>query len=125
MSKADIIKFTKDIKNDATLAAEFKQAGVTNISSAVQFAQDKGYDFTVDEVKLHASEQIGTQTLSDAKIDDFVGARWVYSGPVTTATVEAVAAQTTVAAQAEVAVEEAAAAATTVLAAAEVVIVVT
>ncbi len=123
MSKADIIKFTKDIKNDATLAAEFKQAGVTNISSAVQFAQDKGYDFTVDEVKLHASEQIGTQTLSDAKMDALLGASWVYSGP--TATVEAVAAQTTVAAQAEVAVEEAAAAATTVLAAAEVVIVVT
>jgi predicted ribosomally synthesized peptide with nif11-like leader len=123
MSKADIIKFTKDIKNDATLAAEFKQAGVTNISSAVQFAQDKGYDFTVDEVKLHASEQIGTQTLSDGKMDALLGASWVYSGP--TATVEAVAAQTTVAAQAEVAVEEAAAAATTVLAAAEVVIVVT
>ena len=123
MSKADIIKFTKDIKNDATLAAEFKQAGVTNISSAVQFAQDKGYDFTVDEVKLHASEQIGTQSLSDAKMDALLGASWVYSGP--TATVEAVAAQTTVAAQAEVAVEEAAAAATTVLAAAEVVIVVT
>jgi predicted ribosomally synthesized peptide with nif11-like leader len=123
MSKADIIQFTKDVRDDATLAAQFKQAGVTDMTSAVQFAQDKGYDFTLDEVKLHAAEQLGTQTLSDTKMDALLGASWVYSGP--TATVEAVAAQTTVAAQAEVAVEEAAAAATTVLAAAEVVIVVT
>lgn len=123
MGKADIIQFTKDIIDDATLALGFKQAGVTDIGSAVQFAQGKGYNFTVDEVRLYASEQIGAQTLSDTKIDALIGASWVYSGPTTT--VEAVAAQTTVAAQAEVAVEEAAAAATTVLAAAEVVIVVT
>ena len=123
MSKADIIQFTRDIRDDVSLAAGFKQAGVTDIDSAVQFAQGKGYNFTVDEVRLYASEQIGTRTLTDAKIDALVGASWVYSGPTTT--VEAVAAQTTVAAQAEVAVEEAAAAATTVLAAAEVVIVVT
>lgn len=125
MSKADIIQFTKDIRDDATLAAGLKQAGVADIGSAVKFAQDKGYNFTVDEVRLYASEQIGTETLSDAKIDALVGASWIYSGPTTTVTVEAVAAQTSVAAQAEVAVEEAAAAATTVLVAAEVVVVVT
>lgn len=125
MSRADIIQFTKDIISDATLAVGFKQAGATDIGSAVQFAQGKGYDFTVDEVRLYASEQIGTQTLSDTKMDALGGAGWVYSGPTTTVTVEAVAAQTSIAAQAEVAVEEAAAAATTVLVAAEVVIVVT
>lgn len=125
MSKADIIQFTKDILDDATLAMGFKQAGVTDIGSAVQFAQGKGYNFTVDEVRLYASERIGTQAISDIKIDDLRGAGWVYSGPTTTVTVEAVAAQTSIAAQAEVAVEEAAAAATTVLVAAEVVIVVT
>ena len=72
MSKAEIERFISDLKADENLQSEGK-AKVTGVPALVQFANERGYDITVEDIREHARSQ--GQELSEEQLGAVAGGR--------------------------------------------------
>ena len=72
MSKAEIERFTNDVKTNKKLQEEVK-AKATSIRSVTDFAKSKGYDFSAEEVQAYVRAQ--GKELSDEQLDAVTGGR--------------------------------------------------
>lgn len=91
MSKDEVARFSNDVKNNPELQAEFKHTG-TDMDAFVSLANEKGYDFSADDVKAHAAEKSGE--LSDEQLDQVAGGGVVVEVVGTTVVVEVTAVAT-------------------------------
>ena len=69
MSLKEMERFDKTVKNDPEMLNELKNMG-TDVESVVRFANRKGFDFTVDDIK---NVQAGSGDLSDEELDQVSG----------------------------------------------------
>jgi predicted ribosomally synthesized peptide with nif11-like leader len=72
MSKADIERFSNDVKTNKKLQEEVK-AKATSIRSLVEVAKAQGYDFSAQEVQDYVRAQ--GKELSDEQLDAVTGGR--------------------------------------------------
>lgn len=111
MSQADVERFVSDLKSNDELRAELS-GHASGVGSVVEFAKDKGYDLSAEEVSSYIQGQAGSD-LSDAQLDAIAGGKGHHSSSVSEtqvataqtvamATTEAVAAETTINVGAEV-----------------------
>ena len=70
MSKAEIDRFSNDLKANASLQARVKAAG-TKIAAVLQVANAQGYAITMEDVRDYIRSQ--GQELTDVQIDAAVG----------------------------------------------------
>lgn len=105
MSQADVERFVSDLKTDDALRAELT-SHASGVGSVVEFAKDKGYDLSADEVASYIQDQTSND-LNDAQLDAIAGGKGHHSSTVSEtqvataqtvamATTEAIAAETTV-----------------------------
>lgn len=73
MSQADVDRFVSDLKSNDDLRAELSDHA-SGVGSVVEFAQDKGYDITVDEANAYIQSQAGSD-LSDDQLDAVAGGK--------------------------------------------------
>lgn len=64
MSKAELERFSKDVKADPKLQEELKKSG-TSEKAVVDIAKAKGYDFSVEELKAYAEAKKGELSEED------------------------------------------------------------
>ena len=69
MSLKEMERFDKTVKNDPEMLKELKNMG-TDVESVVRFANQKGFAFTVDDIK---NVQAGGGDLSDEELDQVSG----------------------------------------------------
>ena len=69
MSKAEVQRFTDDLKTDAALKDAVKAVG--NEAELIELAKGKGYDFTLDELKAFAETMKGE--LSEEELERVAG----------------------------------------------------
>jgi predicted ribosomally synthesized peptide with nif11-like leader len=84
MSKAEVERFSKDVKASKALQEEVKKAG-TSEQAVVDLAKSKGYDFTVEELKAAAAQKKGE--LSEEQLDKVAGGAAIVTHVVTEVTV--------------------------------------
>lgn len=113
MSQADVERFVSDLKTNDGLRLELS-GHASGVGSIVDFAKEKGYDLSADEVSSYIQGQAGGE-LSDAQLDAVSGGKGHHNSTTTethvatvqtvaTATTEAISAETTVNVAAEAAV---------------------
>ena len=80
MSIAEIERFAADLQSNAALKAEAEKAQAdkshdTPLARAVAFGASKGYAFTADEAKAHATAKAKAagKVLTDAELDGVAG----------------------------------------------------
>ena len=80
MSRAEIERFTADLKSNEALRAEAEKHPAerhheTSIARAVSFARSKGYDFTAEEVKerIKGQAKAAGKEVTDAELDGVAG----------------------------------------------------
>ncbi len=78
MSRAEVERFISDLKADAKQQAEV-QAKAASVPALVQFAKERGYDITIDDIREHARSQ--NQELTDEQLDTAAGGR-SFPGPI-------------------------------------------
>lgn len=76
MSKAELERFSKDVKASPKLQDELKKAG-TNEQAVVSIANAKGYDFSVADLKAAAEAKKGE--LSEEQLQKVAGGGEVYA----------------------------------------------
>ena len=127
MSKAEIERFNADVAKDAGLRQELSEID-QSVAAVVEFAKDKGYDITVEEVHQYIQEQVAKEKekddsdLSDDELDAIAGGYTYTTAAV--ATYAAAAAHIAVGTEVAVNVAEAVEVATSGVVAAEAVAVV-
>ena len=101
MSSSEVERFVADLKSDEGLRSALSDHA-SGVGSVVSFANDKGYDISVDEANSYIQGQAGSD-LSDAQLDAVAGGKGSPSTVSETqvATVQTVAATTTEAVNAE------------------------
>ena len=72
MSSAEVERFVSHLKADAKLQADV-QANAASVPALLQFAKERGYDITIDDIREHARSQ--NQELTDEQLDTALGGR--------------------------------------------------
>lgn len=110
MSSSEVERFVADLKSDEGLRSALSDHA-SGVGSVVSFANDKGYDISVDEANSYIQGQAGSD-LSDAQLDAVAGGKGHHHHSTVSetqvATVQTVAAATTEAVNAETTVNVAA-----------------
>ncbi|MEO1105139.1 MAG: Nif11-like leader peptide family natural product precursor [Devosia sp.] len=81
MSLSEAKRFADALASDTALAAEVK-SGASGLSSVVELAKSKGYDFTVDEAKDFIQSRT-PQDLTDEQLDAIAGGKHHHSSVAT------------------------------------------
>lgn len=71
MSDSEIQRFVSDLKSDQELLAELSNHAA-GVGSVVQFANERGYEITPDDVRNHIRASAGTD-LTDAQLEKLAG----------------------------------------------------
>jgi predicted ribosomally synthesized peptide with nif11-like leader len=79
MSKAEIDRFSNDLKTSASLEAKVQAAG-TGIPALLEVANAHGYAITLDDVRDYIRSQ--SQELTDEQIEAVVGGRGPIGSPI-------------------------------------------
>ena len=89
MSIAEIERFAADLQSNAALKAEAQKAQADKshanpMDRAVAFGASKGYAFTADEAKAHATAKAKAdgKVLTDAELDGVAGGDWRDGGVI-------------------------------------------
>ncbi len=78
MSVSEIERFGKDVEENTVLKEDLIKAGTAE-EAIVSFANDKGYDFTADELKAEVEKK--KADLSDEELEKVAAGGIVYVNP--------------------------------------------
>ncbi len=77
MSKSEIERFNADVKASEEMQKELAEAG-SGIGSVIEFARERGYEFSADDVRNHVEASTG-EALSEEQLDAIAGGGTVHT----------------------------------------------